>query len=282
MAAAAAAASCAQGLDRYVKKKKLDPLDTYVPLVLEARDVLAELDGIMGENTSTWQQQVDGRISWPQQPSCWRWPQSTMLATVAALSACAHVSSTSPLRTRAGGAQPDHTICYQPDSDWCTAPCCVPAVQDPSTARQLLRSGPFSGMRDNIRALGEYAAVPAADGGAGLSESDAGQLVSSFFRALEDYDLLLFNAVREYKQQVQKAAKNSSSNQEDEDAESADPVDPAVGLDKAAAAEKLQLTVQKLDKLIATVPADVLARSQAVLAKVTGKKVAVPQAAGAS
>jgi hypothetical protein len=41
-----------QGLDRYVKKKKLDPLDTYVPLVLEARDVLAELDGVMGETTA--------------------------------------------------------------------------------------------------------------------------------------------------------------------------------------------------------------------------------------
>ncbi len=37
-----------QGLDRYVKKKQLDPLDTYVPLVLEARDVLAGLDGVMG------------------------------------------------------------------------------------------------------------------------------------------------------------------------------------------------------------------------------------------
>lgn len=43
----------AQGLDRYVKKKKLDPLDTYVPLVLEARDVLAELDDVMGEQGST-------------------------------------------------------------------------------------------------------------------------------------------------------------------------------------------------------------------------------------
>jgi hypothetical protein len=38
-----------QGLDRYVKKKKLDPLDTYVPLVLEAREVLGELDAVMGE-----------------------------------------------------------------------------------------------------------------------------------------------------------------------------------------------------------------------------------------
>jgi hypothetical protein len=137
-------------------------------------------------------------------------------------------------------------------------------------------------MRDNIRALGQYAALPAAEGGAGLSESDAGQLVSSFFRTLEEYDLLLYNAVREYKQQEQKAAKNSSSTEDDADAVSADPLDPAVGLDKAAAAQKLQLTVQKLDQLIATVPADVLAKSQAVLAKVTGKKVAVPQASEAS
>lgn len=46
-----------QGLDRYVKKKQLDPLDTYVPLVLEARGVLAGLDGVMGTcrlNCSCW------------------------------------------------------------------------------------------------------------------------------------------------------------------------------------------------------------------------------------
>jgi hypothetical protein len=46
-----------QGLDRYVKKKQLDPLDTYVPLVLEARGVLAGLDGVMGMcrlNCSCW------------------------------------------------------------------------------------------------------------------------------------------------------------------------------------------------------------------------------------
>jgi hypothetical protein len=37
-----------QGIERYVKKKKLDPLDTYVPLVLEARERLASLDTVMG------------------------------------------------------------------------------------------------------------------------------------------------------------------------------------------------------------------------------------------
>lgn len=155
----------------------------------------------------------------------------------------------------------------------CWPACVLPAVTDPSTARQLLRSGPFSGMRDNIRALGQYATQPAAEGGAGLSEGDASGLVQGFFRALEDFDLLLYNAVREYKQQQQKAEKERSKDT-DEDADSVAVIDPAAGLDKAAAAEKLQLTVQQLDKLIATVPADVLAKSEQVLAKVLGKKAA--------
>lgn len=49
-AAAGAAGALLQGLDRYVKKKKLDALDTYVPLVLEARDRLAGLGSVMGES----------------------------------------------------------------------------------------------------------------------------------------------------------------------------------------------------------------------------------------
>lgn len=126
-------------------------------------------------------------------------------------------------------------------------------------------------MRDNIRALGQYATQPAAEGGAGMSEADASQLVQAFFRALEDFDLVLYNAVREYKQQQQKAEKQSSK---DEDPDAVIVVDPAVGLDQAAAAEKLQLTVQKLDQLIATVPADVLSKSEQVIAKVLGKRPA--------
>jgi hypothetical protein len=130
-------------------------------------------------------------------------------------------------------------------------------------------------MRDNIRALGQYAAQPTAEGGAGLSESDASQMVQAFFRALEDFDLLLYNAVREYKQQVKQAAKDSSSSDEDADAAPGDAVDPAVGLDKVLAGEKLQVAVQKLDALIATVPADVMTKSRQVLAKVRGSAVSV-------
>lgn len=134
----------------------------------------------------------------------------------------------------------------------------------------MLRSGPFSGMRDNIRALGQYATQPTAEGGAGLSEADATQRVQAFFQSLEAFDLVLYNAVREYKLQQQKADKQSG-NDDDEDAVVV--IDPAVGLDKTAAAEKLQVAVQKLDQLIATVPADVLSKSEQVLAKVMGKRV---------
>lgn len=214
-----------------------------MPLVLEARDVLAELDGVVGEHTAQPRSKV------PCALACCSRRSSGMLQP----------SPYTGGRPRAHGQRP-------------RVPCCLPAGKDPSAARQLLRSGPFSGMRDNIRALGQYAALPAAEGGAGLSEADAGQLVTGFFRALEEYDLLLYNAVREYKQQEQKAAKNSSS---DEDAEAAGgPIDLAVGLDKAAAAEKLQVAVTKLDQLIATVPAGVMTKAEAVLAKVTGKKPA--------
>jgi hypothetical protein len=37
------------GLGRYIKKKKLDPLDTYVPLVLQAQEQLLSLKGTVGE-----------------------------------------------------------------------------------------------------------------------------------------------------------------------------------------------------------------------------------------
>jgi hypothetical protein len=77
------------------------------------------------------------------------------------------------------------------------------AVTSPTTARQLLRSGPFSGLRDNIRALGEYAAVSSEQGRPTLAAKDAAQLVSGFFQALEDYDLVLYNAGQQQQQQQQ-------------------------------------------------------------------------------
>ena len=40
--------SSRRGMDRYIKKKGLDPLDTYVPPVLQARQQLAKAGEIMG------------------------------------------------------------------------------------------------------------------------------------------------------------------------------------------------------------------------------------------
>lgn len=56
-------------------------------------------------------------------------------------------------------------------------------------ARELLRSGAFSGLRENIRALGEYAVING-------KVKDAAPLVNGFFRALEEYDILLYSSIR--------------------------------------------------------------------------------------
>jgi hypothetical protein len=49
------------GINKYIKKKQLDPLETYVPLVLEARQQLDLLPDSFGE----WQQS-----SAPQEHNC--------------------------------------------------------------------------------------------------------------------------------------------------------------------------------------------------------------------
>lgn len=50
-AAAAGNEAVVRGLDKYVKKKQLDPLDTYVPLLLEARDQLIRTGRVMCERS---------------------------------------------------------------------------------------------------------------------------------------------------------------------------------------------------------------------------------------
>jgi hypothetical protein len=158
-------------------------------------------------------------------------------------------------------------------------------ARDPSAARQQLRSGPFAGIRDSIRALGQYAARPAAAGGSGaaaqLSEQEASALVQGFFQALEDFDLVLYSAVREYKAQADGASKQAGSGDGAEGG-GMPAVDPAVGLDAAAARSKLAAAVQALDKLIDTVPAGVRAQAQAVLDKVQGRPAAAAAAAAAA
>ncbi|GIL52577.1 hypothetical protein Vafri_8401 [Volvox africanus] len=147
-----------QGLNRYIRRKTLDPLETYVPLVLEARSVLSQAKSL--------------------------------------------------------------------------------AAKDVGAARDLLRQGPYSGLRDNIRAIGEYAAR---DG----RTNEVGPLVTGFFKALESYDQLLYDALRE----------RTTPRPEDVEA-------------------RIQDIDSAFDRLLATVPADILDRANQVL------EVAAAKAAG--
>ena len=114
----------------------------------------------------------------------------------------------------------------------------LPSFADaPDAARRLLRSGPFSALRDNIRAIGEYAASSNPD-----NTAATGPLVTTFFRELEGLDLLFYQAFRDKKE-----------------------------VDKEVATAKLQATTQALDVLLATVPADVMATAQKVLERVNAK-----------
>lgn len=138
-----------KGLSKYIRQKQLDPLETYVPLVLEARTQLLEAGQVM--------------------------------------------------------------------------------LSDVPAGRQLLRTGALNGVRDNVKALGEYAIR---NGRA----STGRELVTRFFSLLEDFDLLLASTIR-------------SSNQ----------------LPVSEAETKLGVTVAALDVLIATVPSDVLEKSNQML-----------------
>ncbi len=59
--------------------------------------------------------------------------------------------------------------------------CGQSAGKDPAAGRTLLREGAFEGLRDNVKALGEYAV-------ANGTAKDASTLAGAFFMALEAYD----------------------------------------------------------------------------------------------
>ena len=64
----------------------------------------------------------------------------------------------------------------------------IPAAADEfglTAARSLLREGAFSGLRDNIRAIGEYAEGK-------LGKETAKNRVAAIFNSINDLDLLLF------------------------------------------------------------------------------------------
>ncbi|KAK9826631.1 hypothetical protein WJX74_006860 [Apatococcus lobatus] len=147
----ASAAQYQRGISRYVRTKQLDDLESYVPLVIEARSQLQKAGNVMG--------------------------------------------------------------------------------QDAQSARLLLRDGAFSGLRDNIKALGTYA---------GRAKKEDGKLADNFFSAVQSYDFTLQRAIKTSK--------------------------PVPG----EAQQQLETTMQALDRLLATVPKDIMDKSQHIIEDISG------------
>jgi hypothetical protein len=105
-------------------------------------------------------------------------------------------------------------------------------VASPKDARQLLRSGSFSGLRASVRAIGDYQA----ERGAGKEAGTA--VVAAFFSALEKLDYELLSAER--------ATEETKP-------------------DKEVARQKLDATIAALDKLIESVPEDALKRAKEIV-----------------
>lgn len=129
---------------RATTQRKLDPLEFYCPVVLEAREQLAQA-GEVGVHPKRLH-----RACFTRQ----------------------HASSSVPVRVA-------HTRLHAPQA----------MITDAELARKLLRSGPLGGVRENVRVLGEYAVQ-------NKRAAEAGPLVNGFFRALEDYDFELREAIR--------------------------------------------------------------------------------------
>jgi len=93
------------------------------------------------------------------------------------------------------------------------------------------------GLRENIRALGEYAVTSGQD-------NDAARLMNSFFATLDAYDRVLYDSIQ----------------------------NPSVGLDMKLASSKLEACIEALDALLGTVPPDLMAKSRAMMLATTRTK----------
>ena len=106
-------------------------------------------------------------------------------------------------------------------------------MQEPGLARDLLRAGAFSALRESIRALGEYAVIDGA-------QKDGAALANAFFVDLQEYDRVLSLEAR-------RAAENQPASEDDD------------------ASGKLAAALKSMDALLATVPDDVMQGARALL-----------------
>ena len=105
----------------------------------------------------------------------------------------------------------------------------------------------IAGLRENVRALGEYAV---ANGKA----SESTKLVTAFFSALEQYNLVLVAATK----------------------------DKDTQMDVDMASLRLKASLDALDALLDTVPSDVMAKSRAILSATQSKEAAASEAEAAT
>lgn len=180
----------ASGLGRYIKKKSLDPLETYVPLVLQAQEQLLALKGNIGAPPRRQTAVSRGDSTASSEGGVWKQPVHVgQLALYQHM--CERVAAPTCPQAVVSGAPPaslvHHPSKHAPPRS--AAPFTRNPVADLTSSRDALRSGAFSGLRDNIRALGEYAVQNGA-------AADAGALVNGFFRKLEAFDLLLYRAAQ--------------------------------------------------------------------------------------
>lgn len=105
-------------------------------------------------------------------------------------------------------------------------------VDSPADARSQLRSGSFSGLRENIRSVGEYVSREKGDDGIGK------RLVAAFFGELEAADFALLSASRT------------------EEGKRAELV--------VEARARLEGTIKALDALVAELPQDVVEKSKSI------------------
>jgi hypothetical protein len=112
------------------------------------------------------------------------------------------------------------------------------AEGDATSARALLRSGAFRGVRESVRAVGEYATE------AGQPGSD---LVAAFLRELEAFDA-----------RMRVAERAQEKKGDDESGGSAENTENNKGAEEAA--------VAALDALVATVPSETVERARQVVA----------------
>ncbi|GAU26702.1 hypothetical protein TSUD_314790 [Trifolium subterraneum] len=158
-------------MDKYVKRKKLEPLETYVPAVILTQFQIKDLGNVGFSLTAAFVMLVDIQI-FVNLRDFGPFGMYAFILLIHVSESSSHYFPCSLFTTRIAvektleGAEPQFALC-----------------------RSLLRSGPAASLRVNIRAVAQYAS----DSGNGKTASNN---VDECLRSLEELDSLLLRASR--------------------------------------------------------------------------------------